>query len=75
MPIAKCSTMSVIVHDDMPIDLALRLLWREAMREGIIEKLQERRYHAKPSIKRHDSKKVWRKTKKRRRKAARRNRN
>jgi len=27
--------MSVIVHDDMPIDQALRMLWREAIRENI----------------------------------------
>lgn len=64
--------MSVIVHDDMPIDLALRLLWREATREGVIDKLQTNRYYVKPTAIKHDKKKVWIKTKKRRRKAARR---
>lgn len=64
--------MSVIVHDDMPIDLALRLLWREATREGVIEKLQESRYYVKPTKKRHDKRKIWIKTKKRRRTASRR---
>jgi ribosomal protein S21 len=66
--------MSVVVHKDMSIDLALRLLWREAMREGIIETLQERRYYISPSEKRHAKKKVWMKAKKIRRKLRRRNR-
>ncbi len=63
--------MSVIVHDDMPIDLALRLLWREATREGVIEKLEEKRYYVPKTAKVHDAKKVFAKTKRRRRSAAR----
>lgn len=64
--------MSVIVNSNMPLDLALRLLWREAMREGVITKLQETRYHQKPSKARHDRRKKFRKMKKRRRAAKRR---
>ena len=64
--------MSVIVNDKMPIDLALRLLWREATREGIIETLQKFRYHVKPSVRGHQIRKEYIKRKKRRRAAARR---
>ena len=64
--------MSVIVNDKMPIDLALRLLWREATREGIIATLQKYRYHVKPSARKHDKKKVFAKRKRRRRAAAKR---
>lgn len=64
--------MSVIVNEEMPIDLALRLLWREATREGIIEKLQARRYFVGKSEVRHSIRKVFTKMKKRRRQAARR---
>lgn len=63
--------MSVIVNDKMPIDLALRLLWREATREGIIKKLQENRYFVSATSKRHDKRKVFEKAKRRRRQAAR----
>lgn len=64
--------MSVAVHDDMPIDLALRLLWREATREGVMEKLEEKRYYVPKTKKVHEKKKIWAKTKRRRRSAARR---
>lgn len=67
--------MSVVVHDDMPIDLALRLLWREATREGVIEKLEERRYYVPQTTVRHQKTKVWAKTKKRRRQASRKQKN
>ncbi len=65
--------MSVIVNDKMPIDHALRLLWREATREGIIKKLQENRYFVPKTHKKHQSKKVFAKMKKRKRAVARRN--
>jgi ribosomal protein S21 len=67
--------MSVVVHDDMPIDLALRLLWREATREGVLEKREERRYYVPKTTFVHQRRKIWAKTKKRRRSAARRARN
>ncbi len=66
--------MSVIVNDEMPIELALRLLWREATREGVIEKLQERRFFVPESFLAHQKRRLWRKTKRRRRSAARKNR-
>ena len=64
--------MSVIVHDDMPIDLALRLLWREATREGVMEKLEDKRYYIPKTAKVHERRKVFAKTKRRRRAASRR---
>jgi ribosomal protein S21 len=64
--------MSVIVNNDMSVDLALRLLWREAMREGVIEKLQERRYYVPKTTKVHEVRKILAKSKQRRRKHARR---
>lgn len=65
--------MSVIVNEEMPIDLALRLLWREATREGIIEKLQGRRYFVSQTERNHARRKVFSKMKRRRRQSARRN--
>lgn len=64
--------MAVIVHDDMPVDQALRMLWREANREGIIEKLKEIRYYVKPTSKVHAVKRAHAKTKRRRAHAKRR---
>jgi ribosomal protein S21 len=58
--------MAVIMHDDMAVDQALRMLWREANREGVIEKLKERRYYVKPTTIRHDKRKALAKTKRRR---------
>lgn len=58
--------MAVIVNDNMSLDQALRMLWREANREGIISTLKDLRYYVKPSAKQHDKKKVWAKTKRRR---------
>ncbi len=57
--------MSVVVHDDMPIDLALRLLWREATREGVLEKRESLRYYVAKAQKKHEKKKVWEKMKRR----------
>lgn len=58
--------MAVIVNSNMSIDQALRLLWREVKREGVIETLKDRRYYIKPTTIAHDKRKVWAKTKKRR---------
>lgn len=66
--------MSVIVNDNMPIELALRLLWREATREGIIEQLQKNRYYVPDSYYKHQERRQHKKAKRRRRAAARRNR-
>lgn len=63
--------MSVIVHDDMPIDQALRMLWREAIRENIPEEYEKRRYRIKPTALKHEVKKEFAKQKKRRRSASR----
>lgn len=64
--------MSVIVHDEMPVELALRLLWREATREGIIESIKNNRYYVKHSTKRHNRVKRFTKAKKRKRSIAKR---
>lgn len=63
--------MSVAVHDEMSLDLALRLLWREATREGVMEKLEERRFFVPKSAKLHAKRKIFAKTKKRHRQARR----
>ncbi len=63
--------MSVIVNDNMPIELALRLLWREATREGIIQKSQDNRYFMSRTVKAHEVKRKYAKTKRRRRAASR----
>lgn len=64
--------MSVVVHDDMPIDLALRLMWRESTREGVLEKREQRRYYVPKTTIKHQKKKIWAKTKRRSRAASRR---
>lgn len=63
--------MSVIVHDDMPIDQALRMLWREAIRENIPDEYEQDRYRIKPTTERHLRKKEYEKQKRRRRSATR----
>ena len=63
--------MSVVVQDAMSIDLALRLLWREATREGVMEKIEENRFFISKTTKRHQISKVWSKLKRRRRQAKR----
>jgi ribosomal protein S21 len=67
--------MAVIVNDDMAIDQALRMLWRESNREGVIEKLKENRYYIKPTSKVHAVRRALKKTKTRRARAKRRMRN
>lgn len=63
--------MSVIVHDDMPIDQALKMLWREANRENIPVELLKNRYRIKDTTVRHEFNKYWAKIKRRRRSAKR----
>ena len=63
--------MAVIVHDDMPIDQALKLLWREANRENIPSTLMEIRYRIPTTFKNHEFRKQWEKMKRRRRSATR----
>jgi len=63
--------MSVIVTDDMPIDQALKMLWREANRENVPAELQKRRYYVKNTTMKHEESKIWEKTKRRRRSATR----
>jgi len=63
--------MSVIVHDDMPIDQALKMLWREANRENIPVELLKNRYRIKQTNVNHEFRKYWSKIKRRRRSAKR----
>ncbi|MFW5702793.1 MAG: hypothetical protein ACOCXP_02390 [Candidatus Dojkabacteria bacterium] len=58
--------MSVIVHDDMPVDLALKMLWREANREKLYDVVQKNRYRVKATNERHEFRKQWAKMKRRR---------
>ena len=59
--------MAVIVHDDMPIDQALKMLWREANRENIPTELLKKRYRIKQTALNHEQRKYWAKMKRRRR--------
>jgi ribosomal protein S21 len=61
--------MAVIVHDDMPIDQALKMLWREANREDIPNVLQKTRYRIPKTATKHEFEKQWLKMKRRRRSA------
>jgi ribosomal protein S21 len=63
--------MAVIVHDDMPIDQALKLLWREANREDIPGVLLKTRYRVTQTSLNHEFNKQWAKMKRRRRSAKR----
>ncbi len=64
--------MSVIVHDQMSVDQALKMLWREANRENIPNEILKNRYRIKDTTKAHEQRKVWAKMKRRRRSAKRR---
>ena len=64
--------MAVIVHNDMPIDQALKMLWREANRENIPAILLKKRYRNTDTFERHEKSKVWEKMKRRRRSSKRR---
>jgi len=64
--------MAVIVHNDMPIDQALKMLWREANRENIPAILIKKRYRTTETFKNHEKNKVWAKMKRRRRSSKRR---
>ncbi len=57
--------MSVIVPDGMPIDQALKLLWREANRENIPAEIQKKQFRVKPSAVKHALNKNWIKRKRR----------
>lgn len=57
--------MAVIVNEGMAVDAAMRMLWRESSREGIVETLKENRYYVKPTAKRHEVTKKLAKTKRR----------
>jgi ribosomal protein S21 len=61
--------MSVIVPDGMSIDQSLKLLWREAIRENIPNTIQKNRYRITETEKKHEKKKLWMKTKRKRRSA------
>ena len=56
----------------MPIDQALKMLWREANREDIPATLLKNRYRTTETFENHEKTKVWGKMKRRRRTAKRR---
>lgn len=45
--------MAVIVNDQLPLEVASKMLWRESNREGIPEKIKSGRYYVSKSIKKH----------------------
>jgi ribosomal protein S21 len=64
--------MAVIVHDNENIESALKRLYREVMRERILEEARDRQYRIKDSELEREKRREWKKRKKRRRAARRR---
>ncbi len=64
--------MSVIVHQNENIDIALKRLHREVMREKLLETLKLKQYRIKKSELMIEKRREWAKMKRRRRTAARR---
>jgi ribosomal protein S21 len=68
--------MPVVVDDDnMSIDQALSMLWRESNRENIPEVIQEQRYRIPDRWYEHQKRREYKKRKRRRRAAKRRENN
>lgn len=64
--------MSVIVHPGENIDMALKRLQREVIREKILETYKNKVYFVHRSVAKIQKKREWAKMKRRRRSAARR---
>jgi ribosomal protein S21 len=64
--------MAVIVHDNENIESALKRLYREVMRERILEEARDRQYRITKSELEREKRREWKKRKKRRRAARRR---
>lgn len=64
--------MAVIVHQNEDIESALKRLHREVIREKILETVRERQYHISDSHEDRQKRIEWKKMKKRRRAARRR---
>jgi ribosomal protein S21 len=67
--------MAVIVHQNENIDAALKRLHREVLREKVLENARDKQYRIKKAELEIDKRRQWRKTKKRRRTARRRQKN
>ena len=63
--------MAVIVHQNENIDAALKRLHREVLREKVLEDARDKQYRIKKSELDSEKRRAWRKTKKRRRSARR----
>ncbi len=67
--------MAVIVHQNEDIDSALRRLYREVVREHILEEYKDRLYRIKDSELEVEKRRLWKKIKRRKRAQARREKN
>ncbi len=67
--------MSVTVHPNENIDIALRRLQREVIREKVLEELKKRTYRVRSSEEEIERRKAYKKTKTRRARARRRSKN
>jgi len=65
--------VAVVVHGNENIDSALKRLHREVMREKILEEYRDRVYHVGKSEEDIEKKRIWKKMKRRRNAAKRRN--
>jgi ribosomal protein S21 len=67
--------MAVIVHENENIESALKRLYREVMRERILEEARDRQYRITKAELEREKRREWKKRKKRRRAARRRMKN
>jgi len=63
--------MAVIVHQNENIDAALKRLHREVLREKVLEDARDKQYRIRKSELESEKRRAWRKTKRRRRTARR----
>ncbi len=64
--------MAVIVHPNENIDIALKRLHREVLREKVLESAREKQYRIKEADLSRDKRRQWKKTRRRRSEARRR---
>jgi ribosomal protein S21 len=67
--------MAVIVHDNENIESALKRLYREVMRERVLEEARDRQYYISDADLEREKRREWKKRKKRRRAAKRKRKN
>ncbi|MBN1373981.1 hypothetical protein JW962_01435 [Candidatus Dojkabacteria bacterium] len=67
--------MAIVVKSNKALDAALSLLQKDVSRERTLEIYHKQMYHTPESVKKHEIEKIWAKGKRRRRSAAKKQRN